>query len=610
MRLVSTALALIISAMAFSVVAAADPPRVEILAVYEQPGRMTAVVTVFGPDGLPVTSLPAGSVKANLDGTQLAVTSVQSSSAGRTPLSVVLMVDVSGSMAGEPIVQARRALTDFVDTLHQDDQVAVMSFDTGVQLRQDFTPNKSLATRAVAQLAPAGDTALYDAVIEAAAKATQAPTERKIVVLLGDGVSTVGLDKRLPSIEAAQQSGVAFVVIGLGSALDRPYLNELATSTGGRFLEAPTPAALRQVYANLAAAIRTQYTVAMTVPESVDRTQTSRLTVQVSLGSEAGTGVKVVQPLAGATPPPFDLVVSGLETGAKVQEPVTITAELPEGIERATFEVLVDGQSVHKTEAPPYSVTLDPATLAQGNHLVTVVATDPRGRKGETQITFETVPASSGAGLPSPVVLLLPLVALAALGGAYVFLKRRRPESNPYERRIKPWAGRLPDVTAALPSPPGEWQPRELPPAPTPVNVPLGRVILMDEAAMRTGGLDAIREYPIGSSPLTLGNTPDCDIIIEDPEGRIAGEEARLWVQRGRLVYHKLTTLSAMATEGVTSGWQFLDSGEDIRVGPCRLVFQLEVEPEPVVQPAPAPRLPELWPRRGDEAEPLGASSD
>jgi predicted component of type VI protein secretion system len=142
------------------------------------------------------------------------------------------------------------------------------------------------------------------------------------------------------------------------------------------------------------------------------------------------------------------------------------------------------------------------------------------------------------------------------------------------------------------------------------VNVPLGRVILMDEAAMRTGGLDAIREYPIGSSPLTLGNTPDCDIIIEDPEGRIAGEEARLWVQRGRLVYHKLTTLSAMATEGVTSGWQFLDSGEDIRVGPCRLVFQLEVEPEPVAQPAPAPRLPELWPRRGDEAEPLGASSD
>jgi hypothetical protein len=142
------------------------------------------------------------------------------------------------------------------------------------------------------------------------------------------------------------------------------------------------------------------------------------------------------------------------------------------------------------------------------------------------------------------------------------------------------------------------------------VNLPLGRIIVMDEAAIRSGGLDAIREFPIGSSPLTLGNTPDCDIIIEDPEGRIAGEEARLWVQRGRLVYHKLTTLSAMATEGVTSGWQFLDPGEDISVGPCRLVFQLDEVPEAVVEPAPPPRLRELWPLRPDEAEPLGASSD
>jgi hypothetical protein len=331
--------------------------------------------------------------------------------------------------------------------------------------------------------------------------------------------------------------------------------------------------------------------------------------VQVSLGSEAGTGVKVVQPLAGATPPPFDLKVSGIESGSKIREPVTITAELPEGIEGATFEVLVDGASVHKAEAPPYSATLDPATLADGNHLLTVVATDPRGRKGEAQMTFETAPASSGSGV-SPVVLVLPVLALAGLGGAYVVLRRRRPEDSRYERRIKPWAGRLPDVTAPLASPPGEWQPRELPPAPPPVNLPLGRIIVMDEAAIRSGGLDAIREFPIGSSPLTLGNTPDCDIIIEDPEGRIAGEEARLWVQRGRLVYHKLTTLSAMATEGVTSGWQFLDPGEDISVGPCRLVFQLDEVPEAVVEPAPPPRLRELWPLRPDEAEPLGASSD
>jgi hypothetical protein len=45
-------------------------------------------------------------------------------------------------------------------------------------------------------------------------------------------------------------------------------------------------------------------------------------------------------------------------------------------------------------------------------------------------------------------------------------------------------------------------------------------------------------------------------------------------VQKGRLVYHKLTTLSAMATEGVTSGWQFLEDGDEMRLGGYRIVFQ------------------------------------
>ncbi|HXH21457.1 MAG TPA: VWA domain-containing protein [Dehalococcoidia bacterium] len=608
MRLVAPVLALV-AALALSAASAAEPVRVEILSVQEQAGRMTAVIAVYGPDGLPVPSLPAGSVRASLDGTPLAVAGVQSSSTARSPLSVVLMVDVSGSMAGDPITQARRALTDFVGTLQPDDQVAIMSFDTGVRLLQDFTANKTLATQAVARLAPAGDTALYDAVIQAAAKASEAPTERRLVVLLGDGVATVGLEKRAASIEAAKQSGIAFVVIGLGSALDRAYLNELASVSGGRYLDAPTPAALRQVYANLAAAIRTQYTVSLTVPQSIDRTLPAKLTVRVSLGGEVGTAEKVVQPLAGATPPPFDLAVSGLEAGAKVREPVTLSPVLPEGIQAATYEVLIDGKSVFKTEAPPYAFVLDPKDLAEGNHLVTLVVTDPRGRRGERQITFEAEPLAPPSSFPVMLVAV-PVLLLTAAGVVYIIIRRQRPESDRYADRIKPWRTRLPDVTSPLSSPPGEWEPKAMPSIPARVDEPLGRVVVMDEAAVRTGELGAIREYAIGSSPLTLGNTPDCDIIINDPEGRIAGEEARLWVQRGRLVYHKLTTLSAMATEGVTSGWQFLDSGEDIQVGHCRLVFQLDVVPEPAPEPAPPPRMRELWPLRPDEAEPLGASSD
>ena len=97
----------------------------------------------------------------------------------------------------------------------------------------------------------------------------------------------------------------------------------------------------------------------------------------------------------------------------------------------------------------------------------------------------------------------------------------------------------------------------------------------MNEEAIRNGTLDAIQEYEIFNTPLTFGTSAEADICVEDPTGMIAAEESRFWVQRSRLVYHKLTTLSAMATEGVTSGWQFLEDGDELRIGGYRIVFQV-----------------------------------
>ena len=47
----------------------------------------------------------------------------------------------------------------------------------------------------------------------------------------------------------------------------------------------------------------------------------------------------------------------------------------------------------------------------------------------------------------------------------------------------------------------------------------------MDIKAVRGGDLSAIQEFEIGSSPLTIGTSPSCDIILMDPDGRIAGED-------------------------------------------------------------------------------------
>jgi hypothetical protein len=103
-----------------------------------------------------------------------------------------------------------------------------------------------------------------------------------------------------------------------------------------------------------------------------------------------------------------------------------------------------------------------------------------------------------------------------------------------------------------------------------------GRLMVMDERPEKRGQADSIREYELRGSPLSFGVGSNCNVRVDDTTGEIANEEARIWVQKRRLVYHKLTTLSAMATEGMVSGWIFLDDGDEMRVGNYRLMFRAE----------------------------------
>src|SRR4029077_13769578 len=115
------------------------PVRVEITSVQEIGNHITATITATGTDGRPVANLSGPGVKASIDGQGLNVSSVQSASAANNAMGIVLLVDGSGSMAGDPINQARAALGDFTKSLYPGDAVALYSFDAKVHLLQDFT---------------------------------------------------------------------------------------------------------------------------------------------------------------------------------------------------------------------------------------------------------------------------------------------------------------------------------------------------------------------------------------------------------------------------------------------------------------------------------------
>ncbi|MDO8694425.1 MAG: VIT and VWA domain-containing protein [Sheuella sp.] len=148
------------------------------------------------------------------------------------PLALKILVDCSGSMAGDSIMAARRALHEIVSRLSEGDKYSLSKFGSEVQHRTRSlwaTTETSLvaARRWVSEL----DADMGGTEMEEALRSTFLLTEDEAcdLLLITDGeISAVqGV------IRAAKQSKHRVFVVGIGSSPSEGLIRELAEQTGG-----------------------------------------------------------------------------------------------------------------------------------------------------------------------------------------------------------------------------------------------------------------------------------------------------------------------------------------------------------------------------------------
>jgi Ca-activated chloride channel family protein len=106
----------------------------------------------------------------------------------RVPVSLGIVLDTSGSMAGEKMASAQAAVRRFLDELlGPQDEVFLMRFDSRVSVLSDWTENRAAVSRRVGSITPAGGTALYDAMSDAVPLGEQGTRRKKALVLISDG---------------------------------------------------------------------------------------------------------------------------------------------------------------------------------------------------------------------------------------------------------------------------------------------------------------------------------------------------------------------------------------------------------------------------------------
>ncbi|HEY5640921.1 MAG TPA: VWA domain-containing protein [Dehalococcoidia bacterium] len=308
--------------LSFSASAQTEPLQITAASADEWPA-VEVTLTVFNEDGQPLTGLAPDDFSATLAGEALPASSLKTISDPGLGIAVVLAFDVSGSMGGEPLEQAKLAGRALIDQLGSDDQAAVVAFSTVVQLVQPFTADRSLLLAAVDGLVAGGNTALYGGVQQSAELASAAPVARSSIVLLSDGqdFGAVSTTTREASLDLVRESGALVFAVGLGPQIDESYLSELAQAGRGQFLPAPLPDDLTQAYLSAGNVLRQQYVLTLDASGLNPESETAVLVIEADL--PAGLAVASIDIAVPAQPEPPVVTDAPPPGGEGVPQPGT-----------------------------------------------------------------------------------------------------------------------------------------------------------------------------------------------------------------------------------------------------------------------------------------------
>ncbi len=161
---------------------------------------------------------------------------------------VTLVMDKSASMEGKKIELSRAAAAGVVDNLRPEDMVGILIFDNSYQWTVPISPasDKARLKRMIAGITPDGGTQIPAALAEAYRRMLPLEhTKYRHIVLLTDGISEEGDAVRMA--RDALDHKITISTIGLGQDVNKPFLEKIASTAGGKSYFLSDPSGLEQI---------------------------------------------------------------------------------------------------------------------------------------------------------------------------------------------------------------------------------------------------------------------------------------------------------------------------------------------------------------------------
>ena len=212
--------------------------------------------------------------------------------AGEFPATVVLGVDRSFSMAGEPLRLAKLASQTFLRQLRPSDRSMVVAISNESEVVAPMSTDRAAQTRAIEGLDAWSSTALYDTIITTLDRLEDEPG-RQALVVFSDGTDRYSHASAADVIERARRSHALVYPITFGKVKNPPPLSaELASLTGGRSFLLKDAKELEATLSGIAREIRYQYLIGYTPVSPIAKGAREWRSLRVSVRNQPA-GVRV-----------------------------------------------------------------------------------------------------------------------------------------------------------------------------------------------------------------------------------------------------------------------------------------------------------------------------
>src|SRR5262245_3315132 len=236
--------------------------------------RVNVYLTVADKKGRLITNLNRDNFSVFEDGIEQVITNFSRET--DVPLTIVLIMDTSGSVR-DKLQFEKQAAIEFLNAVlrRNRDKAAVFTFDSSIDLRQDYTDDLAQLGQSLIHTHAGGGTRLYDALSVALREKLTGTEERKAIILLTDGNDNSSRSSPQQVVAAAQRDSVSIYAIsmnghGMMNTGIRPedadrcdkLLGMFSEETGGKAFFPATLKDLPKYFKRIKEELRSQYSLA------------------------------------------------------------------------------------------------------------------------------------------------------------------------------------------------------------------------------------------------------------------------------------------------------------------------------------------------------------